>query len=311
MGAPQEQTFTSVDFIGEIEDGEDEEATTQFEARSEATNGPCSNDNPTFYEGTQPCPGAIDLVIDITTAAPVVSNNFGGDDGESEDTTTNLPWTNTVSTTSTTTTGGGIGGNSGSSVATNTPGGDGDGVDIVTNNSNDEDILDVIGDDRDTSDGGNSNIDNGEPTPNDTVDPPPSFYSCSASTKEDLVNSNGNANNSNNNNEALPLIFNYEIYTSTNTNDDNITSILNTFERQLANGVASSLGLVDCNPEEDIAVEVAVRTGELPWGGRRRTLLHNKATTSGGEEERMLNAYDLVMGVSSDPVDELDTKICK
>eukprot|EP00571_Detonula_confervacea_P015749 CAMPEP_0172297760 /NCGR_PEP_ID=MMETSP1058-20130122/668_1 /TAXON_ID=83371 /ORGANISM="Detonula confervacea, Strain CCMP 353" /LENGTH=574 /DNA_ID=CAMNT_0013006949 /DNA_START=96 /DNA_END=1820 /DNA_ORIENTATION=- len=117
----------------------------------------------------------------------------------------------------------------------------------------------------------------------------PSFYSCNVATEDELANSRKN---------EIPFSFNYEIYTPTNADD--VAFVLSTFERQLANGVASVLGLVDC-PE--LAVEVAIRS---VGGGRQLVPMRRTLQKRGGN--RMLE-NSMVVGVSMDPVDKLDTEL--
>ena len=99
------------------------------------------------------------------------------------------------------------------------------------------------------------------------------------------------------------------------------------FERQLAKGVADSLGLVNCNADIDfesdgVAVEIALRSSEgggrqlsnvLGSGGLRRSLL-----IDGVEEKRQTNrlldsssSTSNVVGVSMNPIDMVDTEIGK
>ena len=70
---------------------------------------------------------------------------------------------------------------------------------------------------------------------------------------------------------SLLFAFNYEIYTSP---DADIADVLAVFENQLANGVVSSLGLLDC--PESVGI------------------IQNK-----------------ILGVSMDPDDQLDTESCE
>ena len=91
---------------------------------------------------------------------------------------------------------------------------------------------------------------------------------------------------------------------------NDVTDILATFERQLANGVASSLGLVDCTDDsssggDGSAVEIAVRSGGDAFGGRRRSL---QAGYSRGKN-RMLGSANDVVGLSLDPTDVEDTEM--
>lgn len=134
----------------------------------------------------------------------------------------------------------------------------------------------------------------------------PSFYTCSTTTEEELFGGSGGGAN-----EVLPISFNYEMYTSASVED--VESVLRAFELQLANGVASSLGLVDC-PEDAIAVEFAVRSGPvgggrqlLPLEGARRSL---RAVKAGGDRElEGVRADSSVVAVSMLPLDEEDTDL--
>ena len=249
---------------------------TPFVTRGDAN--PCSNDGE-FSKGTQPCPGAVNVFegLDFETSGSVDNTEPSEytDSGDNEDE--------------------GGGSNNG-----------GDGGDDVTTNTQ-------VG----TTDGANNNNEgtsNTNSNGNDTVVIDgvsyPSFYSCTA-TEEELIsgsNSNGGGN------DELPISFNYEVYTSPSSTT-NIETILGNFERQLANGVASSLGLVDCadNTDTEVAVEVALRMG---GGGRQRQLgmrrsLHNHNNMIEEESSRLLDSTSSIMGVSMNPVDKVDTDIGK
>ena len=255
---------------------------TAFTTRGDVN--PCSNDNPEFSKGTQPCPGAINVFegLDFETSGSVdntESTTEYTDSGDNED----------------------EGGDTWEAVEGESNNGDGvGGGDDTTNNQ-----------DGTTDEGtGNANS-NGNDTVV-TIDGVayPSFYSCTATEEELISSSNSNGGG----NDELPISFNYEVYTSPSSTND-IESILGNFERQLANGVASSLGLVDCadNIEDtDVAVEVALRMG---GGGRQRQLgmrrsLHNHNIIE-EESSRLLDSASSIVGVSMNPVDKVDKDIGK
>ena len=134
----------------------------------------------------------------------------------------------------------------------------------------------------------------------------------------------------------MPIAFSYEIYTtptSIETTEEQQRNVLDNFERQLAKGVADSLGLVDCNTDTDfngggndsngVAVEVALRSSEGgggrllsnvlgSGGGLRRSLLID------GVEEKQRNrlldgssSTSSIVGISMNPIDIVDTEIGK
>ena len=257
---------------------------TAFTTRGDVN--PCSNDNPEFSKGTQPCPGAINVFegLDFETSGSVdntESTTEYTDSGDNED----------------------VGGDTAEAVEGESNNGGGGGDD-TTNNQDDTT-------DEEINNEGTSNNSNG----NDTVVIDgvayPSFYSCTATEEELISSSNSNGSG----NDELPISFNYEVYTSPSSTND-IESILGNFERQLANGVASSLGLVDCadNIEDtDVAVEVALRMG---GGGRQRQLgmrrsLHNHNMIEIEESPRLLDSTSSIVGVSMNPVDKVDKDIGK
>lgn len=253
---------------------------TAFTTRGDVN--PCSNDNPEFSKGTQPCPGAINVFegLDFETSGSVdntESTTEYTDSGDDED----------------------EGGNTAEGESNNGSGGGDD-----TTNTQDG-----------TIDGGSNNEDtSNNSNGNDTVVTIdgvsyPSFYSCTATEEELISSSNSNGGG----NDELPISFNYEVYTSPSSTND-IESILGNFERQLANGVASSLGLVDCaDNNNNVAVEVALRIG---GGGRQRQLgmrrsLHNHNMKEIEESLRLLDSASSVVGVSMNPVDKVDKDIGK
>lgn len=138
----------------------------------------------------------------------------------------------------------------------------------------------------------------------------PSFYSCTAAASEEEFTTQNN----NDNLDTLSLSFKYEIYTASAVED--YTTVLSALERQLTNGVASSLGIdgSDCPEGDGVAIEVSVRSSATGEGGRqlmRRTIQKGKVV---GSDSRMLqdtNAESLVVGLSMDPADELDSETCK
>ena len=258
---------------------------TAFTTRGDVN--PCSNDNPEFSKGTQPCPGAINVFegLDFETSGSVdntESTTEYTDSGDNED----------------------EGGDTWEAVEGESINGGGVGDD--TTNTQDDTTDEEI-----NNEGTNNANSNGSDTVV-TIDGVayPSFYSCTATEEELISSSNSNGGG----NDELPISFNYEVYTSPSSTND-IESILGNFERQLANGVASSLGLVDCadNIEDtDVAVEVALRMG---GGGRQRQLgmrrsLHNHNMIE-EESSRLLDSTSSIVGVSMNPVDKVDKDIGK
>ena len=287
------------------------------------SNGPCSNDNAEYSNNTQPCPNAIvpyneifdNLVgfVNGTEVSPEVIDNNGDGDGKEE----------------------GIGGEGGvegggfdsSSVDELIDDGEEDGDDNGstdggdTNNASDNTTEEKAPWTDNTNPGGDTNIILINNTPYST------YYSCTA-TEDELV-SNTSTSNNNNGVEELPVEFSYEIYTASNVNQRNV---LDNFERQLAKGVADSLGLVNCNTDNagsligddnGVAVEVALRSSEGgggrqlgkllgSGGGLRRSLL-----IDGVEEEQQNRLLDSgsstssVVGISMNPIDIVDTEIGK
>ena len=287
------------------------------------SNGPCSNDNAEYSNNTQPCPNAIvppsyseifdDLVgfVNGTEVHPeIVDDDNGGGGG-----------------------GGGVNGEEG--------GDKGIGFD---SSSIDELIDDeeVGGDENNggsTNDGGDTNNNTSDNTTEEKAPwtdntnpggdtniilinniPYSTYYSCTA-TEDELVSNTSSNNNNNNGVEELPIEFSYEIYTPTETAEEQ-RNVLDNFERQLAKGVADSLGLVNCNTDIDfesdgVAVEVALRSSE--GGGGRQ--LSNALGSCGGlrrsllidgiekQQIRLLDSTSSVVGVSMNPIDMVDTEI--
>jgi len=159
------------------------------------------------------------------------------------------------------------------------------------------------------------------------------YYSCTA-TEDELVS---NTSNNNNGVEELPIAFSYEIYTPTTKSVDEQRNVLDNFERQLAKGVAESLGLVDCNDntagsvngggsdDNGVAVEIALRSSEggggrqlsntvLGSGGLRRSLLIDGVELE-KQQIRLLDnggsSTSSVVGISMNPIDMVDTEIGK
>ena len=257
---------------------------TAFTTRGDVN--PCSNDNPEFSKGTQPCPGAINVFegLDFETSGSVdnTESTEYTDSGDDED----------------------EGGDTWEAVEGESNNGGGGGYD-TTNNQDDTTDEEI------NNEGTNNANSNGSDTVV-TIDGVayPSFYSCTATEEELISSSNSNAGG----NDELPISFNYEVYTSPSSTND-IESILGNFERQLANGVASSLGLVDCadNIEDtDVAVEVALRMGG--WERHRqlgmRRSLHNHNIIE-EESSRLLDSASSIVGVSMNPVDKVDKDIGK
>ena len=141
----------------------------------------------------------------------------------------------------------------------------------------------------DEVEGGGGDIDTTQPAADATEYR--SFYSCTAASTEELEKEG---------NEELPIQFEYEMYTAP---DADVDSVLSSFERQLNDGVASSMGLNDCATFSDngggmIVVNVARNGGSRSL--MRRTLQKRVETN------RLLDndAESKVVGVSADPVDE-------
>jgi hypothetical protein len=169
----------------------------------------------------------------------------------------------------------------------------------------------------------------------------PSFYSCTTSSPEELVNSSSTDNSK----VAITIRFGYEVYTPTpkptvalsrkegedmDSNDEepvDIDAILEEFELRLARGVASTLGLVDCDDaailttfEGDtkfVVFDVArsaidgtpltfpEATFPLHRYTKRRTMLRPQLKL------RRLIEVSSIVGVSSDPMDVVKTEKCE
>ena len=267
--------------------------------RASAASGPCSNDNPAWDEGTIPCPNV--AVFDGVAETPDGENAgaTGASDGYTDSgdvidddvadsmsasspsdksstpphsgtSPSELPLTEAVAATATPPL---------SQVpSTQSNGQPGLTVDVAGNN-------DFV-----TSAVGSASY--------------PSFYSCSVMSEEELFKGSGGGTGSNNKELLLP--FDYEMYTSTGVSD--IASVLSAFERQLANGVAASLGLVDCptalgSGEDRVSVVEFARGQRPPFGGRGRTL----QTKHDGAGE----PTNQFVGLSMEPLDGLDTELCE
>eukprot|EP00579_Thalassiosira_antarctica_P008638 CAMPEP_0201884712 /NCGR_PEP_ID=MMETSP0902-20130614/17511_1 /ASSEMBLY_ACC=CAM_ASM_000551 /TAXON_ID=420261 /ORGANISM="Thalassiosira antarctica, Strain CCMP982" /LENGTH=680 /DNA_ID=CAMNT_0048413719 /DNA_START=114 /DNA_END=2156 /DNA_ORIENTATION=- len=329
LGMPHEQTFNGDAPAITTSIVEEEEEATPF-GNSDHGEGPCSNDNPDWEEGTVHCPnatfhGVFDGVTETPTASPddIVSNEFDvtteATEAPNDNTGNNEDIVDGVGMTS-----------SPSKKPSASPSKKPESNDII-------DIVDGVTVTTSSPSKKPSTASSKQPSGSTTITPAndtfdtsnvdettyPSFYSCTATSEEDLVQGNGDGNSNGGNYEELPFRFNYEIYTSTSVDD--ITTVLSTFERQLANGVASSLGLVDCPDSssgsgeiDDTAVEFAKRSGGaahypweggrqlMPFGGMRRTL--QKERSGGNKKNRLLESTTIV-GVSMDPTDELDTDL--
>jgi len=307
----------------------------------------CSNDNPDWAEGTVPCPNAtfhgesvFDGVTETPTAAPgdIDQSEFGttapteapDDDGSSDGDGGASPSKRPSSVSNHTEL---------DATPTKQPSTVSndieilDGIDITPSSPTEmpqtsapqtsNDIEETIPDDGDGTT--TTTAPSKKPSPSPSKEPSveevdgtfstsnaveyESFYSCTVSSQEELVQTTGAGGN-----EELPLRFDYEIYTAAGIDD--VTSVLGTFESLLTNGVASSLGLTDC-PELGVSVELAVRNGggdRFPWGGgrklmplegKRRTLQKDRST---GEKERLLDSSNVV-GLSVDPLDEFYTDL--
>jgi len=255
------------------------------------SNGPCSNDNAEYSNNTQPCPNAIVPYNDI----------FDNLDGFVNGTEVN-PEVNDEE---------GDNNNNGGSTD--------DGGD--TNNNNQDSTTEEKApwtDTTTTNPGGDTNIILINNTPYST------YYSCTA-TEDELVS---NTSNNNNGVEELPIAFSYEIYTPTINNVEQKRNVLDNFERQLAKGVADSLGLVNCNADVDlesdgVAVEIALRSSEgggrqlgnvLGSGGLRRSLLIDGVELE-KQQNRLLDgsssSTSSIVGISMNPIDMVDTDIGK
>jgi len=298
------------------------------------SNGPCSNDNAEYSNNTQPCPNAIvppsyneifdnlDGFVNGTEVNPEVIDDDNNDGGGKE----------------------GIGGEGGdegigfdsSSVdeliddGEGVQGGSTDGGGDTNNNNQDSTTEEKAPwtDTTTTNPGGDTNIILINNIPYST------YYSCTA-TQDELVS---NTSNNNNGVEELPIAFSYEIYTTpTATTTEQQRNVLDNFERQLAKGVADSLGLVNCNDtagfdfdgegsdDNGVAVEVALRSSEggggrqlsntvLGSGGLRRSLLIDGVELE-KQQIRLLDnggsSTSSVVGISMNPIDIVDTDIGK
>jgi hypothetical protein len=169
----------------------------------------------------------------------------------------------------------------------------------------------------------------------------PSFYSCTTSSPEELVNSSSTDNSK----VAITIRFGYEVYTPTpkptvalsrkegeemDSNDEepvDLDAILKEFEFRLARGVASTLGLVDCGDAailttiEGDAKFVVFDVSRSAINGtpltfpeaafplhrytKRRTMLRPQLKL------RRLNEVSSIVGISSDPMDVVETEQCE
>mmetsp|Transcript_5789 Transcript_5789/g.12662 ORF Transcript_5789/g.12662 Transcript_5789/m.12662 type:complete len:690 (+) Transcript_5789:166-2235(+) len=322
LGEPDEQTFGNSNNNNSIKQAAPSPpatSTTYSQAQVEAL---CSNDNPDWAGGPVPCPNATytgsDDIFEGVTSSPTFAPPPPAIDGNN-----NIAPNEFVSST-----------RSPSKAPSSTL-------------SNDlASIIDGVGDTASPTKSPSVSPTTSTPTKRPSVSPSkqsagtfitsefgdsdetattyPTFYSCSVTSQEELVqdggSSAGSGSDAGGSNEEIPVRFDYEIYTATSVDD--VTAVMSTFERQLTNGVASSLGLTDC-PASKIAtttVEFAVRTtgghghqASYPWGdrkllpyrGTRRTL--QKERLPGGTS-RLLDSNNIV-GMSMDPLDELDTKL--
>lgn len=143
----------------------------------------------------------------------------------------------------------------------------------------------------------------------------PSFYSCTFTSEEDLFQTATTTTTNTNVVEVLSITFNYEIYTATTVED--ITTVLSLFERQLANGVASSLGLIDCQEGEEttsnseLAIEISRSSAVGGTRGRKRRTLQKEGLNRLllWDDDDHSSSNSLIVGVSMNPVDELDTSL--
>ena len=288
---------------------------SSYITRTTDSNGPCSNDGSTNWaDKTQPCPGATITYQDILG---------GGDDdvefstSGSEDISSNsLPLINPH-------------GDDGSN-------NDGGGDDETTK----QDQLPFSLHSTTLPEGGVDNFNDGSDIKVINGMSYPSYYSCTSSE----INLGSSSKSTGKVHEEVPIAFNYEVYTT--TDGGIVEEAIGTFERQLAHGVASSLGLVDCITDGGLVTSViALRSNsdtdndegdesssntEVPFagvfgggGGNRRSLLmrgeeddENDASSSMGEKKRMLasgssSSSTGVVGISMNPVDRVDTEIGK
>lgn len=169
----------------------------------------------------------------------------------------------------------------------------------------------------------------------------PSFYSCTSSTQEEFVDSSSTDNSK----IAITIRFGYEVYTPTpiptvalsrkeeemDSNDEepvDLNALLEEFELRLARGVASTLGLVDCDDDavipspfegdtKFVVFDVArsaiygtpltfpEATFPLHRYTKRRRMLRPQLKL------RRLNKVSSIVGVSSDPIDVVETEKCE
>jgi len=168
----------------------------------------------------------------------------------------------------------------------------------------------------------------------------PSFYSCTSSSQEELVK----LSSTDNSKVAITIRFGYEVYTPTpkptvalsrkevmNSNDEepvDLDAILEEFELRLARGVASTLGLVDCYDDAVIptsfegdtkfvvfdvarsaidgtALTFPEATFPLHRYTKRRRMLRSQLKL------RRVNEVSSIVGLSSDPLDVVETEKCE
>ena len=169
----------------------------------------------------------------------------------------------------------------------------------------------------------------------------PSFYSCTTSSPEKLVNSSSSTDNSK---VAITIRFGYEVYTPTpkptvalsrkeamNSNDEepvDLDAILEEFELRLARGVASTLGLVDCYDDAGIPTSFEGDTKFVVFDVARSAIdgtpltfpeatfpLHRytkrRRMLRSQLKLRRVNEVSSIVGVSSDPLDVVETEKCE
>lgn len=90
--------------------------------------------------------------------------------------------------------------------------------------------------------------------------------------------------------------FSYDVYTPTSVDEKGFVSILAIFERQLGNGVASTLGVLDCS-ESTMSLQIARNT---PPGTRSL-----KQTLALSSPDRLISVNEIV-GVSARPDDTFE-----
>lgn len=236
-----------------------------------SSSDPCSNDNPEWEEETLPC---------------LNSHMFEGSDLVTDDTDTTIA-TATDSTIDATATG---------------------TLSTATDDTSTKDTITTM-----------ANVASTEDIYSTSVKELPSIYSCNNkvnniiqespnATESNSTDSDSATNSSTKENTIIYLRFNYEMYTVPNRTESEMTSILESFERQLGYGVANALGLVDCLPNNEMMD--GNRKLERYGGLIRRSLqkhrmLESAATAAVGSER-----YEFEE-ISIEPLDMIDTTLCE